>query len=38
MDQAAVKAVSHWKFQPGRIGDLSVESSVTIPVRFKLET
>ena len=38
LDQAALKAVSHWKFQPGRIGDLSVESNVTVPVRFKLQT
>ncbi len=37
LDQAALKAVSHWKFQPGRIGDLPVESKVTVPVRFRLE-
>ena len=37
LDQAAVKAVSHWKFQPGRIGDLPVESSVTVPIKFRLE-
>ncbi len=38
LDQAALKAVSHWKFQPGRIGDLSVESNVIVPVRFKLQS
>ena len=37
LDQAAVKAVRHWKFQPGRIGDLPVESNVTVPFRFRLE-
>ncbi len=37
LDQAALRAVSHWKFQPGRIGDLPVESEVTVPVRFRLE-
>lgn len=38
LDQAAVKAVKHWKFQPGRIGDFPVVSEVTVPVRFRLET
>ncbi len=37
LDQAAVKAVRHWKFQPGRIGNIPVESSVTVPIRFRLE-
>jgi periplasmic protein TonB len=37
LDQAALKAVSHWKFQPGRVGDIPVESSVTVPIRFRLE-
>jgi len=37
LDQAALKAVSHWKFQPGKIGDLPVESTVKVPVRFHLE-
>ena len=37
LDQAAIKAVRRWKFQPGRIGDLPVESEVTVPVRFRLE-
>ncbi len=38
LDQSALTAVNHWKFQPGRIGDLAVESKVTVPVRFKLQT
>jgi TonB family protein len=37
LDQAALKAVIHWRFQAGRIGDLAVESKVTVPVRFRLE-
>lgn len=37
LDQAAVKAVRHWKFQPGRVGDLPVESNVTVPIRFQLQ-
>jgi len=37
LDQAALKTVSHWKFQPGRIGNLAIESQVRVPVRFKLE-
>jgi len=37
LDQAAVKAVSHWKFQPGSIGNIPVESTVTVPIRFRLE-
>jgi len=37
LDRAALKAVRHWRFQPERIGNLPVKSSVTIPVRFRLE-
>jgi len=37
LDQAAFRAVSHWQFQPGRMGNLPVESVVTIPIRFTLE-
>lgn len=36
LDQAALKTIIHWKFQPGRIGGLPVESKVTIPIRFRL--
>ncbi len=36
LDQAAVKAVSHWKFEPGSIGNITVESAVTVPIRFRL--
>ena len=37
LDRAALKAVRRWRFQPERIGNLPVKSSVTIPVRFRLE-
>ena len=37
LDQAAIKAVKHWKFQPGQVGGIPVESAVTIPIRFRLE-
>ncbi len=37
LDGAALRAVRHWRFQPGHIGDLPVESRVTIPIRFRLE-
>ncbi len=37
LDQAALKAVKRWRFQPERIGDIPIESKVTIPVKFRLE-
>lgn len=37
LDQAALKAVKRWRFQPERIGDSPVKSVVAIPVRFRLE-
>ncbi len=37
LDRAALKAVRHWRFQPQRIGDLTVKSRVAVPVRFRLE-
>ncbi|NUO10393.1 MAG: energy transducer TonB [Candidatus Brocadia sp.] len=37
LDQAALKAVRHWRFQPERIGNSPVKSMVAIPVRFRLE-
>jgi protein TonB len=37
LDQAALKAVSHWKFQPGSMGNIPIESTVTVPIRFRLE-
>ena len=37
LDQSALEAVRHWRFQPERIGDIPIESKVTIPIRFRLE-
>ncbi len=37
LDQASLEAVRHWRFQPERIGDIPIESKVTIPIRFCLE-
>lgn len=37
LDEAAVKAVNTWQFQPARLGNISIESSVKIPIRFRLE-
>jgi protein TonB len=37
LDQAALKAVRHWKFQPGIIANIPVESTVTVPINFRLE-
>lgn len=37
LDQVALEAVRHWRFQPERIGDIPIESKVTIPIRFRLE-
>lgn len=36
LDQAALKAVRNWEFEPARIGDVSVESKIEVPVCFKL--
>ena len=37
LDQAALKAVRRWRFAAAQIGDLKIESSVVVPIRFKLE-
>jgi TonB family protein len=37
LDQAALNAVRHWKFQPGRIGEIVIESQVRVPIRFRLK-
>jgi len=37
LDKAALEAVRHWRFKPERIGDIAIESKVTIPIRFRLE-
>jgi len=37
LDQSAMKAVHEWTFRPAQIGGVAIESSVRVPVRFKLE-
>ena len=37
LDDAALKAVQRWKFKPAKIGSMSVDSRVEIPVRFTLD-
>jgi TonB family protein len=37
LDEAALKAVKTWKFLPGKVGNLPIESTVRVPVRFYLD-
>ena len=37
LDNAAIKAVKDWIFEPGRRGDEPVEMWVEVPVVFRLE-
>jgi protein TonB len=37
LDQAARRAVQHWKFHPSTVGGIPVHSEVNTPVRFKLQ-
>lgn len=37
LDQAAREAVRRWRFKPARTGGVAVESSVQIPVTFRLK-
>lgn len=36
LDDAALKAVQKWQFQAARLGDLTVESTVRVPIKFDL--
>ena len=36
LDDAAVAAVQDWEFQPARLGPVSLESDVEVPIRFEL--
>lgn len=36
LDEAAIRAVRHWTFDPGRAAGVPVSSTVTIPMRFDL--
>jgi TonB family protein len=37
LDQAAVRAVRNWVFEPASMGGIHVDAKVEVPVRFKLE-
>ncbi len=37
LDEAAVRSVRRWKFEPAKIGTLPIESKVEVPIRFQLE-
>ena len=37
LDQAAYEAVRRWKFAPARVAGLPVESTLRIPIRFRIE-
>ncbi len=36
LDEAAIKAVSQWRFTPAKLGNLAVTSQIEVPIRFKL--
>lgn len=36
LDEAAIKAVRKWKFQPAQQGGEAVESKVSVPISFKI--
>ena len=37
LDEAAITAVTAWRFVPAKIKDTTVESTKLIPIRFQLE-
>ena len=37
LDEAALAAVRQWRFEPARIGDQTIATTVNVPVTFKLE-
>jgi periplasmic protein TonB len=37
LDEAALKAVRKWQFEPASIGDVAVSNWIVIPIRFALE-
>lgn len=37
LDDAAIKAVQSWKFKPGEINGVAVQSKVEVPIRFSLQ-
>ena len=37
LDQSALEAVKHWRFIPARLGADNIDSSVLVPLVFRLE-
>ena len=37
LDQAALRAVRSWRFQPAKVGGFPTESSVEVPVDFRIK-
>ena len=37
LDEAAVRAVRRWRFNPARRGENPISSHVTVPIGFKLQ-
>lgn len=37
LDDAALKSVRKWKFEPAKFGNMAVESKADVPIRFVLE-
>ncbi|MBI5685339.1 MAG: energy transducer TonB [Verrucomicrobia bacterium] len=36
LDEAAIRAVQRWRFEPARRGNSAVTCSIEVPIRFKL--
>lgn len=36
LDAAALKAVKTWRFSPARLGDMPIDSTVRVPIKFNL--
>jgi protein TonB len=36
LDEAAITAVSHWRFTPAKLGNQSIASQIEVPIRFRL--
>jgi protein TonB len=37
LDQAAIKAVTGWRFEPARISGTAITAWADVPIRFKLD-
>lgn len=37
LDESAIKAVERWRFEPAKIGGVSLDATVEVPIRFQLE-